>query len=341
MNVQNLRGKLLISLLLGILVFAGLTFYADFSDVLNSLGEFQWALLPLILLLTTGNYAFRFVKWQYYLRLIGVRGLSTRDSFLIFFSGLGMVITPGKVGEWLKSYLLREVHGTPVSRSAPILIAERLTDSIALLIIAAAGVYVFGDLWQVFVVVSVGAVLLVAAARHRPTAMALMALGRRLPLVRNFVPQIEEFYESTHALLAPRAVISMSLLSAVSWFFEVLGFYFTLVGLGLDGNGSLLLHAAFILPIATLASAILLTPGGLGVAEGGIAGLSVALLDVTKSQAAVGTLIIRFGTLWFGVIVGLIAFAVLSRRLAVEQQQRAIDEGPARAAAESLPEAGS
>jgi uncharacterized protein (TIRG00374 family) len=110
----------------------------------------------------------------------------------------------------------------------------------------------------------------------------------------------------------------MSALSTVSWFFEVLGFYFTLVGLGLDQSGDLLLHAAFILPIATLASALLFTPGGLGVAEGSIQALCETLLEMTKSSAAVATLIIRFGTLWFGVIVGLIAFAVLSRRLAAE-----------------------
>ncbi len=337
MNVQNLRGKLLISLLLGVLVFAGLSIYADFQDVLRSLSDFNWALLPLILGLTFVNYLLRFVKWEYYLRLIGVRGLAKRDSFLIFFSGLGMVITPGKVGEWLKCYLLREVHGTPIARSAPILIAERLTDSIALLIIAAGGVFVFGNLWQVFVAVTVGVVLLVAVARHRPTAMALLRLGERLPLVRRFVPQLHEFYESTHVLLSPTAVLLMAALSAFSWFFEVLAFYFTLVGLGLDGSGSLMLHAAFILPIATLASAILLTPGGLGVAEGGITGLSVALLDMSKSAAAVGTLIIRFGTLWFGVIVGLIAFAVLSRQLALESRPESSGD-EALATTESLPD---
>ncbi len=317
MNVETLRGKLLLSLLLGVVVFAGLTFYADFREVGESFSEFNWALLPLILLLTTGNYAFRFVKWEYYLHLIGVRGLSKRDSFLVYFSGLGMVITPGKLGEWLKSYLLREVHGTPAARSAPILIAERLTDSVALLIIAAAGVFVFGDLWQVFVAVALGCVAIIAAARHRPTAHALMRLGARLPIVRRLVPQMEEFYESTRVLLAPNAVIAMSVLSSVSWFFEVLGFYFTMIGLGLDHSGGLLLHSAFILPIATLASAVLMTPGGLGVAEASIAGLSVALLELTRSEAAVATLIIRFGTLWFGVIVGLIAFAILTRRLAL------------------------
>ena len=53
------------------------------------------------------NYVFRFIKWEYYLSLIGVKGLPWRDSALIFFSGLGMVITPGKVGEWIKSSPLR------------------------------------------------------------------------------------------------------------------------------------------------------------------------------------------------------------------------------------------
>ena len=326
MNVQNLRGKLLISLLLGLVVLAGLLFYADFQDVAQSLTHFNWTLLPLILVLTTANYAFRFVKWEYYLRLIGVRGLSKKDSFLVFFSGMGMVITPGKVGEWLKSYLLREVHGTPIARSAPILIAERLTDSIALLIIASAGIFVFGDLWQVFVVVVLGVVALIAITQHRPTALALLRLGGRVPLIRRFVPQMEEFYESARVLISPRAVIEMSALSTLSWFFEVLGFYFVLVGLGQEGNMSLLLHAAFILPIATLASAVLMTPGGLGVAEASIQALLETLLSMRPSDAAVATLIIRFATLWFGVIVGLVAFGVLSRRLTLSDDRKPLDE---------------
>ena len=74
------------------------------------------------------NYVLRFVKWQYYLKLIGVQGFPRGHSALSYLAGLGMVVTPGKVGEWLKCYLLRELHGTPFTRSAPILIAERLTD---------------------------------------------------------------------------------------------------------------------------------------------------------------------------------------------------------------------
>jgi uncharacterized protein (TIRG00374 family) len=226
-----------------------------------------------------------------------------------------MVVTPGKVGEWLKCYLLREIHGTPFSRSAPIVIAERLTDSLGLVVLGAAGLVVFGDAWPAFVVVLAGGAVMFYVVRNRALAYWLLHRLERVPLVSRFAQHAEEFYTSSYALLSPAALGSMTLLSVVSWGFEVLAFYVVLLGLGVEGGADTLLKASFIMPAATLASALLLTPGGLGVAEGGITGLSQVLLDMTKSQAAVGTLVIRFGTLWFGVIVGLVALALVSRRL--------------------------
>jgi uncharacterized protein (TIRG00374 family) len=317
MNVGALRTRLLISMGLGILVFGGLLAYGDFREVGRSLGDFNWWLLPFILLVTCGNYILRFVKWEYYLRQIGVHDLPRLDSFLIYFSGLGMVVTPGKVGEWLKSYLLKEMQGTPVSRSAPILLAERLTDSLALLIICGAGVFAFGpNLWWVVATIAIGSALGIGVARHRPASLGLIRFFSRMPLLRRFAGHFEEFYESTYTLMEPRGVLLMTALSVASWFFEVLAFYLTLIGLGASGSMDTLLKAAFILPISTLAAAIaIFAPGGLGVAETGITGLTQRLLDLPRSAATVATVIIRIATLWFGVVVGLAAFAVLTRRL--------------------------
>jgi uncharacterized protein (TIRG00374 family) len=315
-TLDKLRGRLLLSLVLGALVFVGLSAYADFSDVFDGLGQFEWRYLPLVLALTSLNYVLRFLKWQFYLKAIGVENLPVRTSALIYLSGLGMVVTPGKVGEWMKCYLLRELHGTPFSRSAPIVIAERLTDSLGLVILGVAGLIVFGEAWPAFVVVLAGGAALFVIARQRPLAFWLLHRLERLPFVSRFAHNAEEFYASSYALLSPSALVSMTLLSAVSWGFEVLAFYAVLIGVGVEGGGDLLLKASFIMPAATLAGALLLTPGGLGVAEGGITGLSQVLLDLSKSEAAIATLIIRLGTLWFGVIVGLVAFALVSRSLA-------------------------
>jgi uncharacterized protein (TIRG00374 family) len=228
-----------------------------------------------------------------------------------------MVVTPGKVGEWLKCYLLRELHGTPMSRSAPIVVAERLTDSLALVVLGAAGLLVFGGAWPVFALIVLGGALMFLLARHQPLAYWALHRLEGLPLGARFARQAEAFYESSFSLLSPAALVSMTLLSVVSWGFEVLGFYVVLLGLGVDGGTGLLLKASFIMPAATLASALLLTPGGLGVAESGITGLSQVLLGLSRADAAVGALVIRFGTLWFGVAVGLVALALVSRRIRV------------------------
>jgi uncharacterized membrane protein YbhN (UPF0104 family) len=325
-TLEKLRGRLVVSLLLGALVFIGLSAYADFSEIIDGLGAFQWGYLPLILGLSFANYILRFGKWQFYLRTIGVRDFPVWQSALVYFAGLGMVVTPGKVGEWLKCYLLRELHGTPLSRSAPIVIAERLTDSLALVILGAGGLVMFGNAWPAFAAVLLGGAAMFIVARHRPLAHWLLHRLEGLPFVGRLGHHAEAFYESSYALLSPYALVVMTLLSVISWGFEVLGFYLVLMALGVDGGWDVLLKASFIMPAATLASALLLTPGGLGVAEGGITGLSQLLLDLPKGQAAVAALVIRFCTLWFGVIVGIVALAVVSRLIA--HRPTAAQEGP-------------
>jgi uncharacterized protein (TIRG00374 family) len=318
MNISSIRNRLLISMLFGVLVFAGLLAYGDFSKIGDSLSEFRWELLPLILFVTLGNYMLRFVKWEYYLRQIGVTGLNRRDSFLMYFSGLGMTVTPGKVGEWLKSYLLKEIHGTPVTKSAPILLAERMTDGLGLLVIAMAGVIVYGhQTWPIAVIFAVGSAFAIAVSRNRALSHRLLTLLGRLPVIGRFVPHMGELYESTYVLMNPKGVALMTLLSIGSWFFEVVAFYLTLIGLGVDGGADTLFKAAFILPIATLVAAVSLLPGGLLVAEAGITGLTLELFDgMDKSTATVATLVVRIATLWFGVVLGLFMFAVLARRMA-------------------------
>ena len=316
MTLDKIRGRLLISLVLGAVVFIGLSLYADVDDVIDGLGRFKWQYLPLVLLLTSCNYALRFVKWQFYLRTIGVEGFPRGQSALAYLAGLGMVVTPGKVGEWLKCYLLRELHGTPFTRSAPILIAERLTDCLAMVLLGSVGLFVYRDSWPVFVFVVAGGLAMLYVARNRKLAFWLLHKLEGLPVISRFAKHAEEFYESSYALLSPASMLSMTLLSFVSWGFEVLAFYVVLVGMGQDGGADLLLKSSFIMPAATLASAVLLTPGGLGVAEGGITGLCQVLLDMSKSDSAVATLLIRFGTLWYGVIVGLVALGLVSRVLA-------------------------
>ncbi|MBI2906123.1 MAG: flippase-like domain-containing protein [Chloroflexi bacterium] len=316
MNLENLRGKVLLSLCFGVLVVFALMFYGDFTKILQTIVHFRWEYLPLILGLTLLNYFLRFIKWDYYLHQIGVDTLSKRDSLLVFFSGLSMVITPGKLGEWVKSYLLKEISGTAFSRSAPIIIAERLSDGIALLLLASAGFFLFRVGWEVAAAVVVLAAAIVFAAQSRPLALRLIGLMERLPLVSSQAHLLHAFYESSNILLSTRNLLFAVTLGFFSWLGECVAFYFVLSGLGVEPSALLLVQAAFILSVSSLGASIVLLPGGLGMAEGGITGLSQFLVGAPKDVAVAAALIIRFCTLWFGVALGMIMLFIVTRRLA-------------------------
>src|SRR3989442_13562084 len=142
---RQIRTGIVLSLVLAFVVITAIALYADVPRVLGALASFRWQYLPLILGLTLFNYFCRFFKWQYYLKRLDVK-ISWIKSLLIFLSGLSMAITPGKVGELLKSYFLKRATGVPISRTSPIIVAERLTDGIAMLGLAAIGLvlYPFG-----------------------------------------------------------------------------------------------------------------------------------------------------------------------------------------------------
>lgn len=74
-------------------------------------------MVPAILGFTALNYLLRWLKWDFYLRRMGMgQDVSYADGALLFTSGMVMAVTPGKVGEVLKSYLLKRINGTPSVR---------------------------------------------------------------------------------------------------------------------------------------------------------------------------------------------------------------------------------
>jgi uncharacterized protein (TIRG00374 family) len=131
----------------------------------------------------------------------------------------------------------------------------------------------------------------------------------RSPLLDRF-GRLGEAPEAARSLLGTRLLLEMTLLSAVSWFFECLAAYVCVRGLQLDLS---LADTIVVFTIGSLVGAISFLPGGLGVADASMTGLIRHLGDTTKAGAAAATLLIRLSTLWFAVVLGLIGLAVEER----------------------------
>jgi len=298
-------------LVLSFAVIAVVTLYADAPHLVAALVHFRWEYLPLILGLTLFNYSWRFVKWQYYLKCLEV-SVHWPKSLLIFVSGLSMAITPGKVGELLKSYLLKRETGAAISHTSPIIVAERLTDGIAMLVLASAGLVLYHSGWELLLVLLVLGLAGILFVQNRRLVLALLDHGERLPVLPRFVHLIRAFYESTYTLLRWRTLLLAIFIGLVSWSGECGALYFVFTGLGIAAGVDLFIKATFILAFASLVGSASGLPGGLGAAEGSVLGLTLLLVSTSAALGAAATLLIRFCTLWFGLGLGIIALLVFS-----------------------------
>ncbi len=309
---RGLVRRVLIGTVLGALVFVALTLYADFDALRASfdafeLGAFGWALA-----LASANYVLRYLRWQYYLRRIDVV-IPHRESALVFLSGFVMSVTPGKLGEVFKSLLLYESRGISIAKTAPIVFAERLTDLIALVILTALGSlsFVQGVPIALAGAALVGLVLLASA--WRPLGELLLRVASRLPLVRRFAPRLREAYESLFLMTRPAPLLFATALATLSWGFECVALFVLLAALpggGLGWEGSFFAYSA-----STIAGALAMMPGGIGVTEAGMTGLIEALSAgaVDRATASAATMLTRLATLWWAVLVGAIALVFLRR----------------------------
>lgn len=300
------KKKILLSVAFGALIFLVFSIYADFDKLLKAFGEFNWAYFPLILLLSFGNYIIRFYKWEYYRKMLDIR-LETRTSFLIFMSTFVMSVTPGKMGELLKSYLVKEEVGTPISKSAPIILAERLTDFISVVLLCLAGAFVFN--YGKGIVIGVGLFFLIGVViiSSRKISMRMIGLMEKSKHFGKVSEKIHMAYESIYKLIRPKPLIIATLVSALAWFLECLGLYVVLkVYSGFTHIDVSLLSAVFIYGFSTLVGSIAMLPGGLGATEASLTGLLV-LLNIPKGISVASTFIIRVATLWFAVLLGIIA----------------------------------
>lgn len=303
------------------------------DELRRALVGFDYRLIPAILGLVALSYAVRFVRWAYYLRLLQVR-VPLATNAAIFAAGLSMAISPGKLGEVLKSVFVKDVTGAPVARTAPAVVAERATDGTGMVLWGLLGALAFSfGPWILLLFLAVTA-LAIAVLRSKKLSLLAEKTLEKLPLLNRLAPHVSAFHGASNELLAFRPLVVATGISFCGWGLECVAVYLCAVGAGADAP---FLMVVFIFAVSSLAGAFFFTPGGIGVAEAGLAGMFKTVAGLSGGLSVALTFVIRLATLWFAALVGVIGLLIVQRVIG-EPLESAADE--AAAEAESGAEAG-
>jgi uncharacterized protein (TIRG00374 family) len=315
-GLGRLGRQMLVPLGLGVLVVAGLALTAQPRELARSLRGFDLRLLEPVLALSIFNYALRYARWEIYLRKLGVT-LSWGRSLAVFLVGFVLAVTPGRAGELGKAWLVRELGGGGALRIVSAVLAERVTDALGTIVLAALTAWALpGGPWIAAAGLSAVAAVVVLLTWRRGAEWTF-AILRRMPFVGTRVPHLEEMYERLRELLSPGLALLAILMAAVAWTAEGVGFWLIVRDYAPKAD---LLLSVFNYNAASIAGGLSMLPGGLGAAEGSLAALLHGQ-GLHAADASSITLIIRAATLWLSVLLGLAALPLVARWLSARRDK--------------------
>lgn len=325
-----------------ILILIGIIALFNARDLVQELDQFTlWLFLPMVLLKIV-NWAMRYTEWHYFLTVIGVKISSSeptahptntqpatvnlKDCIVLWTAGLPIAISPGKVAEILKAFVLRNMAGVPVARTIPIVFAERLVDGIAVVFLAGiSGIvassvidtdelslsYIQGIL--AFAIIFMLMVIIVA--QFRPVAYKLIDGWGRLPYLKRYQNTVRQLYDSSYEIIKLRHLLPTVGMGTIGYFADGVIFYLILLGVGETPSVELFALSIFILGFSVIVAAMSAMPGGAGGRELSIGALLTAVLGMEKSAIGLSVLLVSFAQIWFGTIVGVVVIILFRKTL--------------------------
>jgi glycosyltransferase 2 family protein len=254
-----------------------------------------------MLVLSILNYAIRAWRWLFLTSHLGIR-VPNRSNCLYYFAGYALTATPGKAGEAVRLWMLKSGHQVGYRRSLPLMIADRMVDMWAIVVLVVASMSGFAAYrWQSIamgMVIGLFSIPLLFPKLMLPlTALAYKWRPRHVRLI----VKVRRIIRSLSNAISARAYVLILVPSVVGWLAEGAALYLVLEQFQSDVS---LANAVFVFSFAMIVGALSMLPGGLGSTEATMV-LMLKALGVDFDLAVAATAIVRVTTFWFAVVLGL------------------------------------
>ncbi len=300
---MKIGNKILIVIVAVIGLYAAFLIASDINTIFDKISYFKIEFIPIILLLITSGWFTLFFRWHLLLRNAKIF-IPIKDSFLILTSGFALTIIPGKVGELVKSQLLKTKFGIARSKTIPIVILEQFYTAIGIVTLSFLGIWYFELGVYVLGFFTAGLVFAFLLLSSRKTFNKILSLFGRRKFTLKFVEPLSSSYDGVKNGIRGPISLYASGLSILFWMIEAISIYFILLAFGVE-------TIEFLTIVSTYTTSIMLgilsfLPLGIGVVEGSLASFfTIHGIDISLSLTIV--VVIRLFTRWYGVSFGFIA----------------------------------
>lgn len=298
------RFKVMIwTIILTVLGYFLFSLWGGWDDVVHAIETVGWGGIAFALTLSLFNFFVRFLRWDRFLNVLGHK-VPFWPNLRIYLSGYALSTTPGKTGEAVRSVFLID-YGVGYRESFGAFLSERFSDVLAGIAVSMLGLWHYPPIrpFLMALIVFIAVFLYVIQQDSWMRKIEKKVNERWEGRFGHIIEFIIETILAFRSCFTPKILLQGMLLGMIAWMAHGLAFYYMLTALGVSLP---ILTALFIYSFSLLVGGISFMPGGLGGFEVTMVELLI-INGVPASSAVAVTIVIRLTTLWFGVLVGLLA----------------------------------
>ena len=308
--MKNPKLKFVILSIFSVLFYSALILISDLERFSHVWSVIILEYIPIILGLHFFAHVIRTFRQKLFFKKLDI-SLSFRNNFLLYFSGASLIMTPGGVGELLKSYLLKINYGHSISKTSSVILAEKyhnILSGVSLILI----LLLIQSIFEVLILTLILGVIILMAYIAVKKINIFLSLISKLPKKWILTPLIDNsptFCNSLNSLFHNRVFFTGLLFGISASLLDGLAFFIGFLAFGLDT--SFIESATFVMSSLTLGSLSFL-PAGIGVTEISLLGF-LTNHGVFLATASALILFIRLSTSWYTTIIGIISLKIFLR----------------------------
>lgn len=308
-HVEKVVRWLFVLLLLYVLVSAAVLFF--YRDYMSEVALVAPKLIVMYLLVIAVVLFLKTARWFLLLRTVNM-SFSAIDAARIYIGGISMVLTPGRLGELWRAWILAAKFRTGYRSGIPLVVCDKLLDLNALLLFAALGLFA-PSVYQLLALVCLAIFLPPMLLCFKPrwgvklVKLAWALAGKRFP--RHFAGALTMF-RNVSLLTRPSIYFPAFSITMFAWLAEAMAL--SIMATGLGGELPMVVAAAS-LGLANIVGVMTFLPGGVGGQEA----MMIYLLRESGNNLPIAVAvagIVRICSVFIPALLGVPFFVQMSRR---------------------------
>ena len=204
-------------------------FVPDFNLIQEKISNFKINYLPLILLLVSASWIPLIIKWHFLLKNCQIE-IPLAKSVAVFLSGMFFDITPGQIGALMKSQILKTSSNISRTKTAPIVLVEKVYDLIGAIVASIIGIIILGIHNHLIIIGILVLSIIFFFMYYRPAAELFFKRLIKTKFFSKYIENLSEFYEIIQKSTNVKVATICILLAVTYWFIVSSAVYYVLIG---------------------------------------------------------------------------------------------------------------